>query len=62
MYVFFDGSETSASFGTVWKEAYSKRYRFPSRIFGPSLPAFQAIREVLLAGDTNRISIARQFV
>lgn len=26
----------------------------PVRIFGQSLPAFRAIREVLLAGDTNR--------
>lgn len=26
-----------------------------SRIFGASLSTFQAIREVLLAGDTNRI-------
>ncbi|CAK9005742.1 unnamed protein product [Durusdinium trenchii] len=32
------------------------------RIFGPSLPAFQAIREVLLAGDTNRLVAELTFV
>lgn len=32
------------------------------RIFGPSLPAFRAIREVLLAGDTNRLVAELTFV